>query len=137
MSREKAPKRKKLLPEGWRTFTILDCKEAKSKSGNDMFIFSIKDCLTGYEEDIYAIATQGKRWFLKTILDAVGCSASQDGVYDWDTDEVMNKEFSGLVEHEPNKYINREGETVETTQHKIVEVKEATENIEETTADWK
>ena len=112
MTNEKAPKRKKLLPEGWRKFTIINCVPSKSKSGNDMFIFTIRDRETAYEEDIYAIATEGKRWFLKNLLTAVGCAAGQDGVYAWDIPEVLNKDFLGLVEHEPNEYINREGETI-------------------------
>lgn len=123
MSGEKAMKRKRLLEEGWRKFTILDCKEETSKAGNEMFKFTIRDVETGYEEDIYAIATKGKRWFLKTILSAVGCQAGEDGIYDWNTDDVINKEFMGLVEHESNEYINRDGDTVKGTQHRIVEVK--------------
>lgn len=123
MKGEKAPKRKKLLPEGWRKFSILDCKESTSKGGNQMFVFTIQDCDTGYEEDIYAVATQGKRWFLKTILSAVGCQAGEDGVYDWEIGQVINKEFMGLVEHEDNEYVNREGETIKGKQHRITEVK--------------
>ena len=123
MSKETVPKRKKLLPEGWRQFTILDCKETTSKAGNEMFVFTIRDTETGYEEDIYAVATPKKRWFLKTILSAVGCEGGEDGVYNWDIPQVINKEFQGLVEHERNDYINRDGETVKGVQHRITEVK--------------
>jgi len=124
MKDEKEPKRRRLLSEGWRLFTILDCREDISKSGNDMFIFTIKDIKTDYEEDVYAVAVKGKRWFLKSILTAVGCSAGEDGIYDWDIPQVINKEFMGLVEHEPNEYINRDNETVKTTQHRIVRIKQ-------------
>lgn len=123
MNEEQKPKRKKLLPQGWRLFTIIDCKEAKSKSGNDMFIFTVRDKETAYEEDIYAIATPKKRWFLKAVLDAVGCEGGQDGNYNWDIPDVLNRDFYGLVEHEPNEYINREGETVKAVQHRIVDVR--------------
>lgn len=123
MSNEPKPKIKKLLPVGWREFSIINCKEAKSKSGNDMFIFSIQDVATGYEEDIYAIATPGKRWFLKSLLSGAGCVAAADGVYEWDLDDVIGHNFMGLVEHEPNSYINRDGEKVETTQHRISDIK--------------
>jgi hypothetical protein len=127
MSKEKAPKRKKLLPEGWRKFSILDCKSSTSKQGNAMFIFPIKDCETGYEEDIYAVAEEGKRWFLKSILDSIGITPDKKGVYDWEIGQLINKEFMGLVEHEPNEFINRDGETIKTTQHKIVEAKSVEE----------
>lgn len=131
MKDEKKPFRRKLLPEGWREFQIINCKEATAKSGNEMFIFTIRDLLTAYEEDIYAISTPGKRWFLKSILDAVGCPAGQDGVYDWDIPTVLNKRFMGLVEHEPYEFVNREGETVKTQRHKIVDTKAIdTENTE-------
>jgi hypothetical protein len=123
MAGERPPKRKKLLPEGWRVFTILDCKPSKSKAGNEMFIFTIKDTLTGYEEDIYAVATPGKRWFLKCLLTAIGNTGGEDGVYEWDIPEVINKEFRGLVEHDPNDYINRDGEEVKAMQHRISDVK--------------
>jgi hypothetical protein len=122
-SNEKAPKKKKLLPEGWRKFTILGCKPTTSKGGNPMYVFSIQDCETGYEEDIYAVNVEGKRWFLKMMLEALGIVADKKGVTDWDPSQLVNKEFMGLVEHEPNEYINRDGETVKTTQHRITEVK--------------
>jgi hypothetical protein len=127
MKDEKAPRRKKLLSEGWRRFTIVDCKETKSKGGNDMFVFTIVDCETSYQEDIYAVNVEGKRWFLKTILSACGIEEDKDGNFDWDIPQLINKEFMGLVEHEPNEYINRSGETVKETQHRITEVKSVEE----------
>jgi len=137
MSDEKKPNRKKLLPEGWRIFSIVNGKEATSKSGNAMIIFTIQDGLTGYQEDIYAVAEPKKRWFLKSILAAVGCEASQDGVYDWEFAQVINKEFEGLVEHEPNDFINREGETIKTTQHRIVDVGQVGKDVQaEEPASW-
>ena len=89
-----------------------------------MFIMQLRDKETGYIDKIYPIATQGKRWFLKSILTACGVSAGQDGIYSWDIKDVVGKEVNGLVEHEPNSYINREGKTIEEMQHKIVEVQE-------------
>lgn len=125
MSDEPKPKIKRLLPEGWRKFLITAGREETSKGGNPMIIFGVKDIETGYEEDIYAITTKGKRWFLKQILSAVGCVGGEDGMYEWDIKDVVNHEIMGLVVHEPNEYINREGTTIKTTQHKIAEVKEA------------
>lgn len=127
MSNEKAPKRKKLLPEGWRKFTITDGKSTTSKGGNPMYVFSIQDCETGYEEDIYAVNVEGKRWFLKSLLEAIGFIADKDGCFDWELNQTVNKEFMGLVEHEPNEYINRSGETVKETQHRVTEVKSVEE----------
>ena len=124
MKDEKPPKIRKLLPEGWRRFLIVSGKEEVSKGGNEMIVFTIRDQETGYEEPIYAVSKPGKRWFLKQILTSVGCQAGQDGVYNWEMEDVVNNEFLGLVEHEPNEYINREGDKVTTTQHRITDVKE-------------
>ena len=123
MSQETKPNVKKLLPVGWRKFQIKACKEATSKAGNPQFIFRIMDVDTQYEEDIYAISTPGKRWFLKSILESVGCEAGQDGKYNWDIPDVLDKEFLGLIIHEPNTYINRAGEEIHNQQHKITDVK--------------
>lgn len=122
-SDEKPPKRRQLLPEGWRQFTIQDMKESKSKSGNDMFVFTIRDRDTGYEEDIYALNVDGKKWFLGAILKACGITPNADGVMAYGPSDVIGKEVYGLVVHEPNEYINRKGETINTTQHRIVEIR--------------
>lgn len=118
---ETPPKKKKLLPEGWRDFKIMACKQAVSKSGNEMFVFHVVDKETGYDEDVYAVSVEGKAWFLKRILEACDAPHNADGVFDWDISNVINKEVQGLVEHEPNEYINRSGETVKEIQHRIVD----------------
>ncbi len=123
MNGEKKPRIKKLLPAGWRTFDITNIRQEQSKKGNDMFVFDFTDTETGYVDEVYAVSTQGKRWFLKEILAACNCPAAADGVYDWSDEDVLNKRVLGLVEHEPNDWINRQGETVHDTQHKITEVK--------------
>lgn len=122
MSQEKKPNIKRLLPEGRRDFEIVGCEEKTSKSGNIMFVFECKDIETGYIDTWYAVAEQGKRWFLKSILSACGCEAGKDGVYEWDISDVIGKNISGLVIHEDNEYINREGEKVKRKQHKIQDV---------------
>lgn len=122
MNKETMPKRKKLLPEGWRTFKFLGVKQGTSKSGNPMFIFLIRDEETQYEESVYAIDVEGKRGFLKMILSACGVSENSEGSFDWDESSVAGKSFQGLVEQEDNEYINREGETIRGKQHRIVEI---------------
>lgn len=124
MSGEKPPIKRRLLPEGWRQFTIVNCEPSKSKSGNEMFIFDFEDEETKYIDKIYAISTQGKRWFLKSILMACGIEAGKDGIYDWEIRNVVGKQIMGLVEHEENEWIDRNGDPVKSTQHRIVEVKD-------------
>ena len=119
MNSEKRPNVKRLLDEGWRTFRINSGEAKVSKSGNDMFVVNITDIKTGYSEDIYLVATEGKRWLLKEILVACGIPKDTEGNYTWDIPDIINKEIVGLVEHEPNEYINRNGDTVKTTVHRI------------------
>jgi hypothetical protein len=114
--------KKKLLPEGWREFRIMDCVEQISKQGNEMFKFILRDIETQQDDEVYAIAVQGKRWFLKQILTACGIAAGQDGIYEWDIPDVLDKVITGYVSHQEEEWINREGTTVKTTKHKITEV---------------
>jgi len=136
MGDEKKPTRKQLLPEGWRKFKIVHAVEQKSKAGNMMFVITAEDVETGYPDTWYAIAEAGKRWFLKTILAAVGCEAAEDGVYDWDIPDIVGKNVEGLSVHEDNEWINREGETITTKQHKIVDIRECEQDTPPTEVAW-
>jgi hypothetical protein len=112
------------LLDGWREFVISDCREETSKAGNDMFIFTIIDKETEQIGDLYAIATQGKRWFLKSLLIAVGLGG-KDGKFKWDIPDVINKVIMGKVINVEDTYINKEGETVTKSKSKVIQVKVA------------
>lgn len=117
-----------LLPEGWRKFSITGCEEKTSKAGNMMFVITLTDLEKNQTEDVYAIATAGKRWFLKSILKACSVPASADGVYDWDIADIIDKTILGKVEHIDESWINREGDTVTSKKAKITTVKGLEEN---------
>ena len=117
MSEEKAPKIRQLLPEGDRLMTIVTCEESKSKAGNQMFIIGFKDIDTDYVTETYAVAEKGKRWFLKSVLAACGADPLA-----WDIPDIIEKKVSCKVMHEENDWINRDGDTVKSKQHKIVSV---------------
>jgi len=121
MSSEQPPKQ--LLSLGWRKFKITACKDEVSKRGNNMFVMTFLDDETKYEDMVYAISTQGKRWLLKKILGSCGVAASQDGVYEWSISDVIGKEVLGFIIHEPNEYVDRDGVKVVTTQHRISDVR--------------
>lgn len=127
MEEETPPKR--LLSEGWKKFTIKSCVEETSSGGNKMFVMKWLEHKTRYVDTIYAIAEPKKRWLLKQILASCNVRAAQDGVYNWEISDIEGKEIAGLVEHSPNEYINRKGETVKTIQHNIVDVKTVDEAI--------
>lgn len=124
MSEETAPKRKVLIPEGWRKTKIKGCKEQVSKAGNNMFVFEFLDITTDKVYEVHAIATPKKRYLLKKILSSCNVGAASDGVYKWDIPDVIGKEINVLIEHEPNEYINREGVTVKGVQHRVSDVDE-------------
>jgi len=119
MSDETRPNIKRLIPEGWQSFQIESCVEATAKSGNAMFIVGLLKKDMNYVEMIYLVAEKGKRWMLKKLLTACGVEAGQDGVYEWDIDQILNKDIRGLVQHEDSEWINREGETIKKKQNRI------------------
>jgi len=120
-------KEKALVPEGLRPFKIVACVPGVSKtSGNDMFTFTFMDLETKIDIEVYAVAVKGKRWFLKNILAVCGVAAHEDGVYDWEISDVMEKIVNAYVEHEPNEWVNNKGIPIKTTRAKISDVEEAT-----------
>ncbi len=121
MKNEKPPRQ--VLPEGWRELKVVDIQETVSKAGNEMFIVSLSDKETEAVIDIYCIATERKRWMLKSLLTASGVAAGQDGVYDWDADEVIGKVVLGKVKNEDEEWIDREGEKRTTPKSQIMEFK--------------
>ena len=121
MGDEKAPSRKKVLPEGWLSVTVESCEPSVSKAGNQMMIVGLKETETGYIETIYLVAEQGKRWQLKKLLTACGIEAGKDGVYDWDTDDIIGKKIRALNEPEDNTWINREGNEITTKQNRFTD----------------
>jgi hypothetical protein len=129
MSSEVEPKKRILLDEGWRIFNIRSCEDSVSKGGNEMLVIDLLDKITNSLEKVYLVTVPGKRWGLKNLLDACNIQASQDGVYEFERKDLMGKEVAGLVEHQPNEYINRSGETVKTIQHKIVKFGKPDEEI--------
>lgn len=119
MSQEKEVKQKRLLPEGKISLEIINCVEKMSKSQNKMFVITFFSAKDSYSEDVYAIATPGKRWVLKSILAACGVEAAEDGVYRWDIANVIGKKVTAFNTHEDNNYINREGVEVKAKQNRL------------------
>ncbi len=70
---------------------------------------------------VYAISTEGKRWFLKQLLNSCGCEAGQDGIYDFDTDEIIGHTVSGRIENSQEKWTDKTGKERTTPKSKVVE----------------
>ena len=124
---ETPPKDTRLLPEGVRGFEIVTGDDAPSKAGNPMFTLQLKDEETGIVTKVFLIRTPGKRWYLKQVLESVGLTKQDDDNYNY-LPELIGKKIMGEVVHEPNEYINRQGDTVTTTQHRINSFSEYTIN---------
>ncbi len=123
MSGEKTPSKKYLFNEGWHTWEVTGIEEKKSKSGKDMFVITLVEDINLQQIQVYAIATPGKRWFLKEFLSACGCAASTDGIYEWGISDVMGKKITGLIEHEDNTWVDREGFERKDKQAKLTSFK--------------
>jgi hypothetical protein len=124
---EAPPKDTRLLPEGVRGFEIVTGDDKPSKAGNPMFTLQLKDEQTGIVVLVYLIRTPGKRWYLKQVLESVGVTKQDDDNYNY-LPEIIGKKIMGEVVHEPNEYINRQGDTITTTQHRINSFSEYTIN---------
>jgi hypothetical protein len=110
------------LEEGWHKFEISKVENKLSKAGNDMFVIGLAlDSNAGIGTEVYMIAEQGKRWFLKQLLKACDCPASEDGVYEWDEDDIIGKTVEGRVENVQEEWIDRKGNARTTEKSKVVE----------------
>ena len=119
------------MPVGWHEYVVAGCREATSKAGNDMFIITLvlhKD--SSISGDVYAIAEQGKRWFLKQLLTACQVAAGKDGVYEWDTDDVIGKHVLAQGISRDEKWIDREGNERVTARTKIAGFKAIGEEVQ-------
>jgi hypothetical protein len=124
---ETPPKDTRLLPVGWRGFEIVTGDDKPSKKGNPMFTLQIKDEQTGIVVPIYLIRTPGKRWNLKQVLEALDIKKQDDDDYNY-LPEIIGKKIMGEVVHEPNEWINRNGDPVTTMQHRVSLFKTYTSN---------
>lgn len=109
------------LKDGWYNFEIVSMDEKTSKSGNNMFEIQLalsSDPSQGCK--VYAIAEEGKRWFLKSLLQACGYAPDEEGLYDFDTDDMIGKNVAGKVVNQKEIWIDRDGRDRETTKAKIV-----------------
>lgn len=119
MNEERPPQ--VLLKEGYREFTIVAAREQKSKAGNEMFVATFKDIETQDQIDVYLVATPGKRWVLKTLLNGLGIKKDESGAYNFELSDLVGKNVQGLVKNQNEEWINREGNTVNTLKSKVTE----------------
>jgi hypothetical protein len=110
-----------IIPAGMRKIRVTEMIEATSKAGNLMFNTTIEDVETHITMVEYLISVPKKRWKLKSLLSAVGLPAGEDGVYNWDTIDVIGKDCVANVEHYQEDWINKEGNTVKLNKARVTE----------------
>ena len=119
---EESEKNNFSLEDGWYKFEIAKVEEKLSKAGNQMFVVGIAlDANAGIGTEVYMIAEQGKRWFLKQLLKACDCPASEDGVYEWEEEDILGKIVEGRVENVDEEWIDRNNRLRTTKKSKVVE----------------
>ena len=116
MSEEKRPPQ--LLPEGHRQVRITEMIFGKSKNGNDQFVTTIEDIKTRKAQPIYLGIVKGKRWKLKSLLDALELNKND---YKFEVSDVIGKVVTAVVEHKIEPWINKKGETINQTKSDVNE----------------
>jgi hypothetical protein len=98
-----------LLPEGLQLVRILEAKPEKSAKGNDFIITTIMSVKTGAQARFWLALAQGKRWLLKSLLEATGLYKKDDhGNYDVDTDNLIGAEVGAFIISENYTYITKD-----------------------------
>lgn len=117
-----------LLPGGWHTVRVSDIEATISKQGNEMYKITTEHPETGSVDIMYAITTKGKRWFLKSFLDAVGIKKDEEGIYkDVQMLSYVGQTVEIFNQPELNAFINRQGENVNETRNKFTKFRAAGE----------
>ena len=112
------------LEDGVYRFEIVSMEEKVSKSGNDMFEVQLAlDSDPSQGCKVYLVDQEGKRWFLKQLLKACGVTENEEGLYEFDTDELIGKLVQGRVANQKEEWIDREGNPQTTNRCKVVEFK--------------
>ena len=119
MSEERRPP--SILQEGARLVRITEMILGTSKSGNEMYTTTIEDTKTHKSMQVWLVATPKKRWMLKSLLSACEIPASQDGVYSFETKDIIGKSVIAMIEHVTEPWTNREGVEVMQTKAKVTE----------------
>jgi hypothetical protein len=119
MSEERRPP--SILQEGARLVRITEMIFGTSKNGNEMYTVTIEDTKTHKSMQVWLVATPKKRWMLKSLLSACEIPASQDGVYSFETKDIIGKSVIAMIEHVTEPWTNREGVEVMQTKAKVTE----------------
>ena len=132
MSKERKPR--ELFKEGESVVKILSMEYQTSKNGNPMFKCEIKQEVTGATDTFYFVAEEGKRWLLKSLLDATGqYKKNNENQYEFDTEKVVGSLVMADIYHEEQPYIKPNGEEIKVKQNRIKIFKKSEYTADSTT----
>lgn len=118
MSKERKPR--ELFQEGESVVKILSMEYQTSKNGNPMFKCEIKQEVTGATDTFYFVAEEGKRWLLKSLLDATGqYKKDKNNNYEFNTENIIGSLVLADIYHEEQPYIKPNGEEIKVKQNRI------------------
>jgi hypothetical protein len=126
MSKEQEPS--VLLTEGWHEFKCIDMIPEVSKKGNDMFVCDFLHVKSEKHIKVWLVSVEGKRWMLKQLLESCGIFKGDDGKYNWDFPDVINKSILGYIQNIEESFIRRDGNEIKTQKSKLVEFKAMDKN---------
>lgn len=131
MSKERKPR--ELFKEGESVVKILSMEYQTSKNGNPMFKCEIKQEITSAVDIFYFVAEEGKRWLLKSLLDATGqYKKNAENKYEFDTEKVIGSLVLADIYHEEQPYIKPNGEEIKVKQNRIRIFKKSEYTIDNT-----
>ncbi len=109
------------LKDGVYKFEIVSIEEKVSSQQNDMLVMQVAlDSDPSQGSTVYMVTQEGKRWFLKQLLEACGITQNQEGNYDFDTDELIGKLVEAKVVNVNDEWVDRNGATQSKMKSKIV-----------------
>ena len=132
MSKERKPR--ELFKEGESVVKVLSMEYQTSKNGNPMFKCEIKQEVTGATDTFYFVAEEGKRWLLKSLLDATGqYKIDKDNNYEFNTENIIGSLVFADIYHEEQPYIKPNGEEIKVKQNRIKIFKKSEYTADSTT----
>lgn len=126
MTDEKEPTKNDVFEDGIHEVIVISIEPKVSKNTNEMFVTTLKEESTRKTIQCFLVATQGKRWMLKNLLDCVGIKKNEKGEYVWDISDVLNKQIAIVIENVEEEFINRNGESQKIKKSKIKSFKPTT-----------
>lgn len=110
-----------LMPEGWNTVLVVDISIETSSKGNEMWVVSTEEPLTGSVDKTYAVTKKSTGWVFSSFLKACGYARNAQGIYEnIEPEHCIGMSVEAQNKPEPNEFTRRDGEVVKEMRNKFV-----------------